>query len=197
MSLTFLLLFVAYAKGINLLCEHWKWSVVLGNWTFNRCELDNVLPLAHSSMIWIGQHDKSSLNWTNYTITSTIIANSDTGNGGIAFHIQNVEAIPDGGTYYALSLFANQDRVDFAKFDDGFHSLSRFNSGIVINPGEPHIIEIICSSINEYTFKIDNETFGPFSDYLESPPLTSGSVGFRNYYLPMNLTNFQISFPDN
>ena len=123
MSLTFLLLFVGYnVNGINLLCEHWKWSVVLGNWTFNRCELDNVLPLTHSAMIWMGEHDKSSLNWTNYTITSTIIANSDTGNGGIAFHIQNVDAIADGGTYYALNLFANSDRVDFSKWDNNIYN---------------------------------------------------------------------------
>ena len=113
---------VSNVFGINLLCEHWKWSVVLGSWAFNGCELTNDEP-QHSSMIWIGEHDKSSLNWTNYTIRSTIILNDNIGNGGIAFHIQNVNASIDGGTYYALNLFANDHRVDFSKFDNGFRLL--------------------------------------------------------------------------
>eukprot|EP00490_Sorites_sp_Unknown_P014389 CAMPEP_0114657140 /NCGR_PEP_ID=MMETSP0191-20121206/13417_1 /TAXON_ID=126664 /ORGANISM="Sorites sp." /LENGTH=215 /DNA_ID=CAMNT_0001875799 /DNA_START=44 /DNA_END=688 /DNA_ORIENTATION=- len=190
------LLILNIVYGTNIICDHNVWTIVRGEWTFNGCSVDDTLPM-HSGMIWIGDVDKSTLEWSDYTIKGTFKINDNTGNGGIAFHVQTVADADDGGQYYALSFFANQDTVVFGKWDNGFTKIDEFNSGTTILADVDYNVEILCSSNNAFTFKFEGQSFGPYSDDNEgSTPFTKGSVGFRNYYMPMSFSNLEVILPD-
>ena len=88
--------------------HHHLWTVVAagGDWEFpNECTYANI-DAVDGAMTWIGDKMPSSRNWTNYTLQAKMFVNDTSGgNGGVAFHIQDVGDNAQSGHYYAIYIF--------------------------------------------------------------------------------------------
>ena len=97
----------------DLLCEHNKWSVLSAEWEFNECQYENT-DAVNGAMSWIGDNDPNSLAWSDYTVemTMTPTPGHNSGNGGLAFYINDAGACGTCGSYYAISLLlSNPDAL--------------------------------------------------------------------------------------
>eukprot|EP01083_Nonionella_stella_P103736 296529_1 len=112
----------AYVSPFNYLCDYYsRFTVISGIWQWNasNCWLHINEPEVHGAIVWLGDKDHASRQWTDYKIELVVQLTSGTANeaqAGLLFRAQSVSTEENGGQQYLVDIKENTG-VNLTKID--------------------------------------------------------------------------------
>ena len=191
-----MIFFIGYSQ--NYLDNETEWSLISGTWIWN---ISNDVPNSITNIYqqlgavtWIGDVNKESLNWNNYSINANIqVLNcQNTGNAGILFYAQSVSSKNNGGLQYYLGVSGNK-YISLGKMNNGYKEYV-YQKIINVNV-DPYLsfnlsatisynnIIVSINNVKQFMFTVD------IHDYI-----SHGSIGLRGYLCEMLYNKIFVRF---
>merc|ERR1712228_121018 len=147
------------------------------------------------SVAWLGDIDRDSQSWTNYTIESTLqIQRQGSGNAlaGIIFRVNSISDKWNGGDYYSATITSQSSRgkkVSVNKFFNGYSDLILVPWDIDSYVDYNLRVEV---SGNSWIVYVDNVQVLTGSD----SSFNAGSIGLRTYQTSALFRNLYVTRND-
>eukprot|EP01083_Nonionella_stella_P204060 744168_1 len=185
----------AYQTPFNYLCDYKnRFSVIHGSWSIDTetCWLSQNTSEG-GNVVWLGDNDPSSMEWTDYTIELVVnLQSSDlesAAQAGLLFRALSVSSTNNGGQQYWVDI-KKSTGIRFRQAVSG-QVIGNTNHNTTINWNEDYTIRVKVAA-NQFSIYLDNKHIldETNSDY------SNGSIGIRTHRCKAIFKRLRIIFPN-
>eukprot|EP01083_Nonionella_stella_P072342 194996_1 len=185
----------AYQTPFNYLCDYEnRFSVISGSWSIDTetCWLSQNTSEG-GNVVWLGDNDPSSMEWTDYTIELVVnLQSSDlesAAQAGLLFRALSVSSTNNGGQQYWVDI-KKSTGIRFRQAVSG-QVIGNTNHNTTINWNEDYTIRVKVAA-NQFSIYLDNKHIldETNSDY------SNGSIGIRTHRCKAIFKRLRIIFPN-
>eukprot|EP01083_Nonionella_stella_P318083 1160861_1 len=186
----------AYATPFNYLCDYDnRFKMYDGTWTIDpsTCWLRQTTDAAGGALVWLGDVDATSIQWTDYSIEIVVrllATDHSTGHAGVLFRALSVNGNLNGGQQYLVDLQPDENAIRLSTIDDGITSEHQDTTETITIQNDYTIrVDVLGSTISVY---LDGQH--KFDHVLTQ--YTHGSIGLRTHRCDARFKSLRIMFPN-
>eukprot|EP01084_Bolivina_argentea_P057325 104746_1 len=177
----------------NYLCDYNNRFTQNNIGTFNydavTCQLTQTDSGAYGAVVWLGENDLYSTNWTNFKIESEMVINTGT-SAGILLRTQSISDVNNGGEQYEFSISIGDQQVRMAYIDGKWNQRWLYDAVFTYETKYKLRVEV---KGNKFDVYLDNKWIFTQNDTTYS----FGSVGLRSYASYAIFHTLRITFDTN